>query len=412
MSRVLFVLPFLPYPMTTGGHQAIYNGIAAAIASGAQVYITYPEYADQSMDRVKMSQELDADIHIFPYATYVSLKRERVLSVIYKIKYDLKRMIKGGTTEDPNQNIYGQWLDLLLPRSEDFCRFVNDLVERYEIDIVQCELLSTMAFVLTLPPKVKKYFVHHELGFVREGLHPISQLEPLAASANRTIHQLIEINLLNRFDTIITLSEIDTHKLQEAGVTTPVLSSFATINRKPKTSLESSCGFVLSFVGPEIHSPNKEGILWFLDSCWQRLLKSNPNYELRIIGLWSKETQRQLSDRYQNVHFLGYVDDLAATLKNTIMIVPIQVGSGIRMKILEAGMIGVPVVTTAVGVEGIPLVDGENCFIANTADAFVQSILKLSEQTLREHFIVSAQKVISKNYSLEALIKNREHLYQ
>jgi glycosyltransferase involved in cell wall biosynthesis len=217
---------------------------------------------------------------------------------------------------------------------------------------------------------------------------------------------------LNRFDTIITLSEIDTHKLQEAGVTTPVLSSFATINRKPETSLESSCGFVLSFVGPEIHSPNKEGILWFLDSCWQRLLKSNPNYELRIIGLWSKETQRQLSDRYQNVHFLGYVDDLAATLKNTIMIVPIQVGSGIRMKILEAGMIGVPVVTTAVGVEGIPLVDGENCFIANTADAFVQSILKLSEQTLREHFIVSAQKVISKNYSLEALIKNREHLYQ
>jgi glycosyltransferase involved in cell wall biosynthesis len=82
------------------------------------------------------------------------------------------------------------------------------------------------------------------------------------------------------------------------------------------------------------------------------------------------------------------------------------------MKILEAGMIGVPVVTTAVGVEGIPLVDGENCFIANTADAFVQSILKLSEQTLREHFIVSAQKVIAKNYSLEALIKNREHLYQ
>lgn len=412
MRKVLFVVPFLPYPLTTGGHQAIFNGVAAAVAADAEVYLTYPEYADQQADRKAMIQKLGTDIHFFPYATYVNLKREKILSVIYKAKYDLKRLIKGGATEDPNQNIYGQWWEQMAPRPDAYCRFVNELVERYDIDVVQCEMLSTMAFVLTLPAKVKKYFVHHELGFVRKSLHPIIKLEPLASSANLAINQLVEIDLLNRFDTVVTLSRTDSDKLRDAGVTTHILTSFATVSRPLEKSLASSRHTVLSFIGPEEHSPNKEGVLWFLDNCWEKLLGTNPDYEFHIIGKWTKDTQKKLSAKYPHVYFPGYVDDLSAAIKNTIMIVPIRIGSGIRMKILEAGMIGVPVVTTTIGVEGIPLVNGESCVIADTPEAFTQGILNLSDPALREKFIRSAQQVIADNYSLDALVKNRAHLYQ
>ena len=412
MRKVLFVVPFLPYPLSTGGHQAIFNGVAAAVAAHAEVYLTYPEYADQGADREAMAQKLGADIHFFPYATYVNLKREKVLSVIYKVKYDLKRLIKGGATENPNQNVYAQWWEQMAPRPDAYCRFVNDLVKQYDIDIVQCEMLSTMAFVLTLPEKVTKYFVHHELGFVRKSLHPIVKLEPLASSANLAINQLVEINLLNRFDTVVTLSGTDSDKLREAGITTHILTSFATVNRQPEKSLEFSRHTILSFIGPEEHSPNKEGVLWFLDNCWKQLLDTNPDYELHIIGKWTKDTQNKLSAKYPRIHFPGYVNDLSAAIKNTIMIVPIRIGSGIRMKILEAGMIGVPVVTTTIGVEGIPLVNGENCFIADTPEAFTQGILDLSDPELRAKFISSAQRVIADRYSLDALIRNRGPLYQ
>lgn len=412
MSKVLFVVPFLPYPLTSGGHQAIFNGLVAATAAQADVYLTYPDRDNDEEAREMLSQKLNGQIHILPFPAYVNRKGDKVLNLIYRFKYTVKKLIKGEGGAQPATTPYAQWLDQIMPKTDDYCRFINDLVEKYSIDIVQCEMLETIAFALTLPKEVKKYFVHHELGFVRKGLHPIMNTEPLAGSAHLQINKDIEVSLLNRYGTVITLSETDTQKLKEAGVTVDIHTSFATVSNIPDNQLEAGGGTVLSFVGPEWHPSNKMGILWFLESCWERLLSENPSYELRIIGNWSETTQREISSKYKQVHFLGFVEDLSSAIKNTIMIVPITIGSGIRMKILEAGMIGTPVVTTTVGVEGIPLSDGDNCFIADTPERFIQGILKLNDQDLRERFIRSAQLVIADHFSQSALNQNRKELYR
>lgn len=412
MSKVLFVLPFFPYPLDSGGCQAIYNGIVAAIAAGADVYMTYPDRDNSEENRQALAKKLDGKICILPYPMHINRRGDKVLDFIYKAKFTLKKLIKGDVLTRPETAPYGEWINQMMPRAEAYCRFINEVVAQNGIDIVQCEMLDTLALGLTLPQSVKKYFVHHELGFVRKSQHPILLQEPLAASAHIEINRLIEINLLNRFDTVITLSETDTCKLRETGVTSTLHTSFATIDHLPEPKLESIGHTRLSFVGPEWHPSNKQGLQWFLDSCWEPLLAANSNYQLQIIGGWSEETSQAWSAKYRRVSFTGYVENLAATIKNTIMIVPITIGSGIRMKILEAGLIGVPVVTTTVGVEGIPLKDGENCFIADTPEAFVKGILSLSDSSLREQFIHSAQEIIANNYSQQALNKNRERLYQ
>lgn len=411
MSKVLFVVPFLPYPLISGGHQAIFNGLLAAAEAQAEIYLTYPNKDDDEESRKELAQKLDGKIHILPFQMSVNRKGDKMLDLIYRLKYSVKKLIKGEVGARTVPSPYGQWLDQMMPKAEAYCQFINGLVEQYSIDIVQCEMLETLAFVLTLPKGVKKYFVHHELGFVRKGQHPFITGEPLAGSAQLAINQLIEIDLLNRFDTVITLSETDSQKLRDAGVTTQIHSSFATIDHIPDTDLKTTGNTTLSFVGPEWHPSNKSGILWFLNTCWERLLSANPEYRLQIIGRWTEETRREICANYRNVQFPGYVDDLAATVKNTIMIVPITIGSGIRMKILEAGLIGVPVVTTTIGVEGIPLVHGKNCFIGDTPEAFIQGILALSDQTLREQFIHSAQQIIMDRYSQRALNDNRKELY-
>lgn len=411
MSRVLFVLPFLPYPLSSGGHQAIFNGLVAA-SEVAEIYLTYPDDADDAADRQALEEQLGGKIHILPFQVSVNRKGDKILNCIYRLKYTLKKLIKGEAAARKEPSPYEQWLEQIVPGPDAYCSFVNKLVEEYRIDIVQCEMLETLAFALTLPRTVKKYFVHHELGFVRKGQHPIAAQEPLAASAHLTINQLIEIDLLNRFDTVITLSETDTRKLRDAGVTCPIHTSFATVNHQPSTELESSSSTVLSFIGPEWHPSNKQGLKWFLDSCWESLLTVNPDYRLQIIGRWTDETCREWSSRYRNISFPGFVEDLAATIKNTIMIVPITIGSGIRMKILEAGLIGVPIVTTTVGVEGLPLKSGENCFIGDTPEEFSRGIQALSNPSLRERFIHSAQQIIAERYSQRALNENRAKLYQ
>lgn len=411
MNKVLFVVPFLPYPLSSGGHQAIFNGLVAA-SEVAEIYLTYPDYEDNTEARDALTAELGGSIRILPFQLNINRKGDKLLNYIYRFKYSLKKLIKGeaATRKDPSP--YEQWLGQILPKTEAYCSFVNNLVEQYQIDIVQCEMLETLAFGLILPKTIKKYFVHHELGFVRKGQHPFVTKEPLTAAAHLAINQMIEINLLNRFDTIITLSETDTRKLQNAGVTSPIHTSFATVNDLPSKELESTSSTLLTFIGPEWHPSNKQGLKWFLDSCWDSLLTVNPDYRLQIIGRWTDETCHEWRSQYRNISFLGFVGDLAATIKNTIMIVPITIGSGIRMKILEAGLIGVPIVTTSVGVEGIPLVNGENCFIADEPEEFEKGILALSDQTLRERFIHSTQQIIADRYSQQALIKNRAKLYQ
>ena len=136
------------------------------------------------------------------------------------------------------------------------------------------------------------------------------------------------------------------------------------------------------------------------------------SYRMQVIGKWSEKTIAEAVGERNDVEFLGYVDDLAAVLKDTIMVVPINIGSGIRMKILEAAALGVPFVTTSVGVEGIPARNGEDCFIADTPEAFADAVVKLRDEKLRKQFAENANRMVSERYTLEALKANRLEIYR
>ena len=140
-------------------------------------------------------------------------------------------------------------------------------------------------------------------------------------------------------------------------------------------------------------------------------MSKDDNYRLSIIGEWSKEHIEEYSQKYTNIEFLGFVDCLANSLKGTVMIVPITIGSGIRMKILEASSIGVPFVSTTVGSEGIPVVDGENCYLADTPEMFADKIRCLQDERIQSKFVNNAYTMIMKYYSKEALRKNRLEIY-
>ena len=119
-----------------------------------------------------------------------------------------------------------------------------------------------------------------------------------------------------------------------------------------------------------------------------------------------------MNNKYKNIEFLGFVDSLADNIKGTVMIVPITIGSGIRMKILEASSIGVPFVSTTVGSEGIPVVDGENCYIADTPKLFVDKLISLQDERIQSKFVENAHSMILKFYSREALRRNRLEIYK
>ena len=410
MKNVLFVLPFFPYPLISGGHQAIFNGIYS-VRNDINAFITYCEYAEYPIPNTKkaFSDKMDGRVRVMPFVLPPRPNRSKTVELLFRLNNKLKKFLNKDTKN--KRNDYEDWLSQIMPQNGNYLNHINGIIKKFNIDIVQCEMLETAHIALSLPANVTKYFVEHEIGFVRKQLCLDNNSDSsLIGIAQLEINKAIEVFLLNQFDRVLTLSSIDTAKLEDAGVIKPIHTSFACVNTATCAEVVSIRHNVLSFVGPEWHPSNKSGLLWFLSNCWEKLNAVEPYY-LNVIGRWNEETKLSIEKQYKGVRFLGFVDDIQSVLSDSIMIVPITIGSGIRMKILEACANGVPVVTTSVGVEGLPLVLERDCLVSDTPDGFVDSIVALKDEELRHQFIQSSRNLISESFSAEALRNNRKSLY-
>ena len=415
-QKILFVLPFLPYPLTTGGSQAIFNGIDV-VKDELDVYVTFEAAATDKENIEKLKSLLDGKVTVLPYFIPSPKKgkqtlKQRLYQPLFKTEKKLRTL--AGYDFTPLRIPHRAWLyEDLLPKKLGFVKHVNRLVDDYNIGIVQCEMLCNVTMGLVLRDRVRKVFVHHELGWV---VHEL-ELQPQKGDAFEQklyldYYKMCEVALLNTYDDVITLSSIDTEKLLQAGVTAKIHTSLAVVNTSQDAMLSTNGWNVLSFVGPDCNLPNVTGIKWFLANVWRQLSQKDSSYWLQIIGHWSPDHIAEVIAEYENVEYLGFVEDLPLVLKDTIMIVPITVGSGIRMKILEAAAMGVPFVTTSVGVEGIPVMDGEHCLVADTPEDFMNAILRLKDEQLRKRLAVKANHMVKECYTLEALRRNRLEVYK
>lgn len=406
-KKVLFVFPVLPYPFYAGGVQALYNSFDC-VKDDVEVFVMYDTpFYKQKKETLKSMENATENIHVVPFV-YNPLKGfyNFILWIFLRITILLKFKKK-------SLDYYSSQMPYLFQiHTKEYINFINKFVLENKIDIVQMELCSTLSHVLTLPTNVKKIFVHHELNYVVNDLR-VNQLGPTVNRlANVELAKMLEIGLLNKCDAVITLSEIDKQKLINEGVKAPIYPSFAIVNTSLNNNNPNDKCNELSFVGPAFHEPNFIGLTWFLENCWEKLLENDPSYTLNIIGNWPEERRATLTQKYKNIQFLGFVSNLAEALNNTIMIIPITVGSGIRMKILEAACLGVPFVSTSVGAEGLSFESGKSCFLSDSPEAFVGSILKLRDKSLRMEFAKKANELVKEKYSMDALRKNRLEIYE
>ena len=413
MKRVLVLSWKLPYPLISGGHHAIYNGIAC-LEGLAEVFLIYP--TRESIAKKREYQELEVRLpfvkcipYIIPesrhdFRWFIKCCRNRVRALLGKQSPETKTVSNPTTMAIPM---------IGLPYLTDhFSRFVLSVIKKKRIDIVQAEMVENIRIIDSLPAYVKTVFVHHELRWVRNDLL-LKQIEVSPETAlDAEIAKKEEIEYLNRYDQVIVLSQVDHNKLLSAGVTSKIITSFAVVDGH--FVLPSSCGMVtrLTFIGPSRHFPNYEGISWFLKNCWQELLSIYPDCRLQIFGEWDEGKINSIRCHFDGVDFMGFVDDLEEMVKDSIFVVPLNIGSGIRMKILEAARLGVPVVSTTIGAEGLPVINGESILIADTPSDFISAIVKLQDTSFRNQLVVALQGIVKRQYSIEALRENRRSIYQ
>ena len=351
--------------------------------------------------------------HLFPLIhrkVKLSIKQKVVLKIKRRLQWLFPRKNIAQTNNDL-ESTCDYWIYSVLPQKKEWTDHIHNLHKIYHFDLIQVEMPRFVSHILSLPKDVKTIYIHHELGFVRRELERKELPDSIYVNACKMFADVNEISLLNMYDTVVTLSPIDARKLEVAGVNARIIPSYANVDNEDVLEFCPVERKRLTFVGPERHPLNVIGIQWFLDKCWPLIKKMDSDYSLDIIGIWSSEKIKDFSQKYEDVHFLGFVENLKESINNSIMIIPITIGSGIRMKILEAASSGIPFVSTKVGAEGIPVVNGTHCFITDDASTFVEDIVKLQNIELQKKFVMNSYKMIKDNYSMDALRSNRIKIY-
>jgi polysaccharide biosynthesis protein PslH len=139
------------------------------------------------------------------------------------------------------------------------------------------------------------------------------------------------------------------------------------------------------YVGNLGWHPNVAGLDWFFGRALPAMRKVAPDVKITIVGSGLKKDssgRHIVPDRWQrpNVSVVGFVEDLAPLYaRSSVVIAPVLGGSGVRIKLLEAMKVGVPVVTTRDGAEGLPLKHDRDLLIAQDPDSFGRMVADLAQ---------------------------------
>jgi polysaccharide biosynthesis protein PslH len=157
------------------------------------------------------------------------------------------------------------------------------------------------------------------------------------------------------------------------------------------------------FTGIMEYYPNDHGAVYFLEKIFPLISKEAPDARLYIVGSNpSERVARFASDR---VVVTGFVDDVRPYVARAeVVVIPLLIGGGTRLKALEALAMRKPIVTTSIGIEGIDVVNGKSVFIADTPEAFADAVLRLfRDPALGRDLTDEGARVVESTYRWEVI---------
>ncbi|MBZ5602590.1 MAG: glycosyltransferase family 4 protein [Acidobacteriia bacterium] len=290
---------------------------------------------------------------------------------------------------------------------------IETLSRDEKFDAIVCDFLFPAA---NLPDPGSCVLFQHNVEAVIWRRH----VENAATPAHRWYFQLqaqrmaaFESDVCKRVKNVVAVSELDAELMRKqyqprrvdavaTGVDVDYFTAAAPVARTAD----------LVFVGSMDWMPNIDGAEWFVREILPIIRKKKPDCSVVFAGRKPPAALLAMAERDARIHVTGTVPDIRPYFwGSALSIVPLRIGGGTRLKIFESMAAGIPVVSTSVGAEGLPVEPGTHILIADDPGAFAEACLKvLSDPAAAAKMAQQARDLVAAQFSWEAVSLQFERL--
>lgn len=393
--KILILSPKVPYPPKDGGAIATLGLARGLASSGAEITMlclnTRKHYSESS----ELPDKLTSAIKIVSvyHNTEIHFTKAIYNLLFSNEPYSGTRFISHG-----------------------FQSKLTELLKENEYDIIQLEG-PYMGYYIPIIKKFSKakislraHNVEHEIWARKAANESNLVTSKYLSMLSKRIRQH-ENKILNSADLLVPISERDEKLLLELNpsLRSVVIPAGVDADNYPESKDPEYPS--LFFIGSLDWMPNQEGLIWFLDNVWPEVQKAN-EVKFHVAGRnapgW---LERKIRSKEAVFHY--EVEDAYEFMNRyAIMVSPIFSGSGIRIKILEAMMMGKVVISTRIGSEGISYTHGENILLADDPSTFTRFILDYSTNRKKyDRIAKNSRNYVRENFNNEKFSKTLIEFY-
>jgi glycosyltransferase involved in cell wall biosynthesis len=401
---VLFVTPFLPSPPTFGAQRRLHELISGVAASNDTSVLSLVDPSEDQEKGIAATEEYCRRVVTVSnpaYHTGHGRKRlQQLASLGSPHSYEWR-----GHSEGP----FGAALEQMLAHRYDVIHFELAPMAGYA---AACSLGHRTRPILCLDEHNIEYDIVRrtagvEAGTLRRAYSAIEWRKVRREERHAWSH-LDGCTVTSVRDQELLLSDEPT--AHTAVVPNGVDLEFFRPSRQPQQPAAQDPQTLL-FFGAIDYYPNTDAMLFFLHDALPQLAARYPGLRLCIVG--RRPPESILSHRSATVDVTGVVDDVRPWIERAdVVIVPLRIGGGTRLKILEAMAMGKAVVSTTLGAEGLDVVPERDLLIADDAEGLVAQVGRLlDDPSLGRRIGASARHLVASRYSWKAAVSRLSTFY-
>jgi polysaccharide biosynthesis protein PslH len=397
--KILFVTPFLPSPPRFGGQRRV-DGLMRGLSRQHEVSVLSFNRTDEyERSSVEATKEFCREVVTIPNLDLVETSDKRTMQ--------LRSLLSIHSFEH-----------LLAARRRDFQRALDEMLRQTRYDIVQVEFVWMTVFRFGSRASSKPILVldEHNIEYdilkrTAGGSSGLSRLVYNSLNWRKLARE--ERSAWRKFDGIALTSRRDEELVQQnlPNARTAVVPNGVDVGEFSATTRASEPD-VLLFFGAINYYPNQEAVIYFLDHIFPLIKQRRPLAKFRILGPGAPDSV--LARQGNGVEVLGMVDNVSPHIERAAaIVVPLRIGGGTRLKIVEALSKGKAVISTRLGAEGIDVVHDRHLLLADEPEAFAQEVERvLADPELASRLGRNGRQLMEERYSWRSIVAGLEGFFE